>query len=75
MTFQDIRGSYWGLSTIPFNVTGLPAICVCCGFTAAGLPLAIQIAGAPFDEAGVLQVAHAYEQRHRWGERKPRLQE
>jgi aspartyl-tRNA(Asn)/glutamyl-tRNA(Gln) amidotransferase subunit A len=75
MTFQDIRGSYWGLSTIPFNVTGLPAICVCCGFTAAGLPLAIQIAGSPFDEAGVLQVAHAYEQRHRWGDRKPRLQE
>jgi aspartyl-tRNA(Asn)/glutamyl-tRNA(Gln) amidotransferase subunit A len=75
IVFQDIRGSYWGLSTIPFNITGLPALCVCCGFTSNGLPLAIQIAARPFDEAAILQVAHAYEQLHRWGERKPQLQQ
>ncbi len=73
VTFQDIRGSYWGLSTIPFNVTGLPALCVCCGFASNGLPLAIQIAAAPFDEATVLQVAHAYEQSQRWHHLKPNL--
>ena len=71
--FQDIRGSYWGLSTIPFNVTGLPAICVCCGFSSSGLPVAIQIAGSPFDESTVLQTAHAYEQATHWYKKRPSL--
>ncbi len=73
VNFQDSRGSYWGLSTIPFNVTGLPAICVCCGFSSSGLPLAIQIAGSPFEESAVLQTAHAYEQDAQWYKRRPSL--
>ena len=73
LNFQDSRGSYWGLSTIPFNVTGLPAICVCCGFSSSGLPVAIQIAGSPFDEITVLRVAHAYEQAALWYRNKPTL--
>jgi aspartyl-tRNA(Asn)/glutamyl-tRNA(Gln) amidotransferase subunit A len=44
-----------------FNIVGLPAISIPCGFTPGGLPLGMQIAGKPFDEAMVLRVAYAYE--------------
>ncbi len=49
-------------NTRPFNILGLPAISVPCGFTRAGLPVGLQIAGPPGGEARVLQLAHAYEQ-------------
>jgi aspartyl-tRNA(Asn)/glutamyl-tRNA(Gln) amidotransferase subunit A len=47
-----------------YSLTGNPALSVCCGFTRTEkpLPLALQIAGKPFDEATVLNVAYAYEQ-------------
>lgn len=47
-----------------YSLTGNPAISVCCGFTEGEkpLPLAMQIAGRPFEEATVLNVAYAYEQ-------------
>jgi aspartyl-tRNA(Asn)/glutamyl-tRNA(Gln) amidotransferase subunit A len=54
-----------------FNLTGLPAISIPCGFTADSLPIGMQIAGKAFDEATVLRVAHAYEQNTRWFERHP----
>jgi aspartyl-tRNA(Asn)/glutamyl-tRNA(Gln) amidotransferase subunit A len=47
--------------TNPFNVTGWPAMCVCSGYGEGGLPVAIQIAGKPFDEATVLRAADAFE--------------
>ncbi len=50
----------------PFNMSGLPALAVPCGFSAAGLPLSLQIAGRPFDEATVLRTGHAYEQATEW---------
>lgn len=50
-------------NTRPFNVWGVPAISVPCGFTKSGLPIGLQIAGPPNAEAAVLQLAHAYEQR------------
>ena len=55
----------------PFNATHLPALSVPCGFTAAGLPIGLQIAGRPFDEATVLRVGHAYEQATEWHLRRP----
>jgi aspartyl-tRNA(Asn)/glutamyl-tRNA(Gln) amidotransferase subunit A len=55
----------------PFNMTGLPALAVPCGFTASGLPLSLQIAGRPFDEATTLRVGHAYEQATDWRRRRP----
>ncbi|HEX5078779.1 MAG TPA: amidase [Geminicoccaceae bacterium] len=58
-------------NTMPFNALGLPAISVPCGFTAAGLPIGLQIVGHAFDEAGVLRVAHAYEQATDWQRRPP----
>ncbi|MGH7847094.1 MAG: amidase family protein, partial [Candidatus Binatia bacterium] len=59
--------------TNPFNLTGLPAISVPCGFTPSGLPVGMQIAGRPFDEATVLRIAHSYEQATTWHEQRPTL--
>ncbi len=58
-----------------FNLTGAPALVVCSGFTEDGMPLAMQIAGRPFDEATVLRVGHAYERATSWRERRPTLVE
>lgn len=60
-------------ATRPFNMTGLPAISVPCGYTPDGLPIGLQIVGRPFDETSVLHVAYAYEQSTSWHERHPRL--
>jgi aspartyl-tRNA(Asn)/glutamyl-tRNA(Gln) amidotransferase subunit A len=53
-------------NTRPFNVWGLPAISVPCGFTASGLPIGMQIAGPHWREDLVLQLAHAYERATGW---------
>jgi aspartyl-tRNA(Asn)/glutamyl-tRNA(Gln) amidotransferase subunit A len=57
--------------TLPFNVTRLPALSLPCGFTGAGLPIGLQIAGRPFAEATVLRTAHTYEQATEWSKRRP----
>ena len=54
-----------------FNFTGLPAIQTPCGFDSDWLPVGLQIAGKPFDEPTILQVAHAYEQATPWHSRHP----
>ncbi|MBL8701193.1 MAG: amidase [Alphaproteobacteria bacterium] len=61
------------LITAPFNLTGMPALGVCSGFTADGLPLGIQIAARPRDDALALRIGHAYEHATRWFERTPKL--
>lgn len=57
-------------NTRPFNVWGLPTISVPCGFTPAGLPIGLQIAGRQWREDVVLRVAHAYEQATAWHKRR-----
>ena len=57
--------------TGPFNLAGTPALSVPCGFSAAGMPMGLQIVGRPFDEEMVLRVAHAYEQNTDWHDRRP----
>lgn len=49
-------------NTRPFNVWGLPAISIPCGSDENGLPIGLQIAGPPWSEHLVLQLAHAIEQ-------------
>ena len=60
--------------TTPWNVSGGPALSQCMGFSDAGLPLALQVAGRPFDDATVLRIGHAYERATGWRERRPALQ-
>jgi aspartyl-tRNA(Asn)/glutamyl-tRNA(Gln) amidotransferase subunit A len=57
--------------TRPFNITGQPTISIPCGFSSLGLPIGLQLAGRPFEDAGVLRVAHAYEQATEWHTRHP----
>jgi len=57
----------------PASVLGNPALIVCCGFSASGLPMGLQVAGRPFDEATVLRVGHAYERATDWRARRPSL--
>lgn len=48
-------------NTRPINMLGLPTISVPCGFTAARMPIGLQISGRPGAEASVLRLAYAYE--------------
>jgi len=57
--------------TGPFNLAGLPAISIPCGFTSAGLPIGLQLVGRWWEEATVLRVAHAYQQATDWHKRTP----
>jgi aspartyl-tRNA(Asn)/glutamyl-tRNA(Gln) amidotransferase subunit A len=59
-------------NTAAFNVLGLPAVSVPCGFARDGVPIGLQIVGPPFGEARVLALAHAYEQATPWHTRRPR---
>ena len=59
--------------TMPFNVSGYPAMCVCSGFGPSGLPVALQIVGKPFQEAKVFHVADAFEKATKWRGKRPSL--
>ncbi len=56
---------------MPFNVAGYPAMSVCSGFGAGGLPVALQIVGKPFQEAAVLKIADAFEKATPFRDRRP----
>jgi aspartyl-tRNA(Asn)/glutamyl-tRNA(Gln) amidotransferase subunit A len=61
-------------NTGQFNLYGIPAISIPCGFTASGLPIGLMIAGPRFSEGRVLALARAYERATDWHKRKPPLQ-
>lgn len=58
-------------NTRPWNVYGLPAISIPCGFSASGLPIGLQIIGAPGAEGVVMALAHAFETQTEWHLRRP----
>jgi aspartyl-tRNA(Asn)/glutamyl-tRNA(Gln) amidotransferase subunit A len=60
--------------TIPFNVTGHPALAVPTGFAKSGLPIGLQIIGRPFDEPTVLRIGAAYETVAQWTTKRPQLE-
>ncbi|MFH1186064.1 MAG: amidase [Chloroflexota bacterium] len=57
--------------TAPFNLTGLPAISIPCGFSRGGLPIGLQLVAGPWQEAHLLKAARAYERETDWGSRHP----
>ncbi len=58
-------------ATLPFNLTGQPALSLPCGFTKAGLPVGLQLVGRPFEEATLLLAGAAYERATDWHARMP----
>lgn len=60
-------------NTSEFNILGIPAITVPCGFTANRLPVGLMIAGRPWAEGQVLALAHAYERATKWHTERPPL--
>jgi aspartyl-tRNA(Asn)/glutamyl-tRNA(Gln) amidotransferase subunit A len=59
--------------TMPCNVTGFPAISICTGFGAGGLPVSMQLAGKPFTEPTLFRAAHAYETAMPWRSKRPAM--
>ena len=59
--------------TVGVNLAGLPAISLPCGFTAAGLPVGLQLIGRHFEESLLLGLARSYEQAHDWHRKHPNL--
>ncbi len=60
-------------NTRPFNVYGLPAVSLNCGFSKSGLPIGLQITGAPGAEGTVLALTHAYQKQSSWHKKKPTI--
>jgi aspartyl-tRNA(Asn)/glutamyl-tRNA(Gln) amidotransferase subunit A len=60
-------------NTRPFNVLGLPSISIPCGFAQSGLPVGLQITGAPGSEGMILALSHAYERQTDWHEKRPAM--
>ena len=59
--------------TMPFNVTGQPALSVCTGFGAGGMPVGAQLVGRPFEDATVLRAGQAYELAAGWRAKRPAM--
>ena len=74
---EDARSRIAGVRnfTGAFNVAGVPALSIPCGFTADGLPLSLQLVGKPMSEGLLFRVAHAYQQATDWHQRRPPLGE
>jgi aspartyl-tRNA(Asn)/glutamyl-tRNA(Gln) amidotransferase subunit A len=58
-------------NTWPFNAARTPAISIPCGLDAHGLPIGLQMVGAPFAEDTVLRAAHEIEQLNNWHRFRP----
>ena len=71
--YENVMRGPGAMLTPLYNMTGSPALNVLCGFGSNGMPMGLQIAGRPFDEATVLQVGNAYEQAAGWLSRHPEI--
>ncbi len=70
---EDRNWLGWTPFSYPFNFTQQPAATVPCGFTAAGLPVGLQIVGPRHADALVLRAARAFEEARPWAARRPQL--
>jgi len=57
--------------TAPFNLTGLPALSLPCGFSKDGLPIGLQIVSRAWNESCALRAGTAYERETDWHSRRP----
>lgn len=71
--WPSTRWPTWTPFTYPFNMTGQPGLSVPCGFDKAGLPISLQLVGARFNDALLLQAGHAYQQAAPLTDRRPEL--
>jgi aspartyl-tRNA(Asn)/glutamyl-tRNA(Gln) amidotransferase subunit A len=60
-SMSDAFPPNWPIQTMPFNVTGNPAMSLPAGFSASGLPLSVQIVGRAFDDPTVLRIGASLE--------------
>ena len=65
--------SHGAAYTAPFNLTGSPTMSLPCGFTAAGLPIGVQLVARPFEEETLIAVGHHYQATTDWHLRRPAL--
>ncbi|MFX0187680.1 MAG: amidase [Candidatus Hodarchaeota archaeon] len=70
---KAVSHSGWYPFTYPFNLTGLPAASVPCGWSSDGLPIGMQIVGRRFDELTVLQISKAFEEIAPWQDKRPKF--
>ena len=71
--WPSTRWPTWTPFTYPFNMTGQPGLAVPCGFDTSGMPISLQLVGARFNDALVLQAGHAYQQAAPLTDRRPEL--
>lgn len=71
--WPSTRWPTWTPFTYPFNMTGQPGLSVPCGFDSSGLPIGLQLIGARFNDALVLQAGHAYQHAAPLTDKRPPL--
>ena len=70
---QIATSAAFASNTMPFNIAGVPAISLPCGFDLDGLPIGLQLAAGPFQEPTLIRAARAYEAATDWHTRRPEL--
>ena len=63
----------WISYTYPMNLCGLPSASVPCGFTAAGLPVGLQVTSRVNRETDIFRAATAFEEARPWADKRPAL--
>ena len=71
----DTMRRAWYPYTLPFNMTGNPALSIPCGFDGDGLPVGLQLIGRIGEDALLLRAAALFEAAHPWTDRRPPLPE
>jgi len=69
---EDMLSAIMQFTGVP-SLTGLPSLNVPCGFDSSGLPVGMQIIGAPFSESKLFSVGHAFQSATDFHTKSPNL--